>query len=212
MKLKIELVLCLICVIKLDVCVGYRILGIFPINVKSHMMMFEQLMKGLALRGHQVDVVSTFGQKTPIPNYSDIILPSVLPKVVNNKSYADLERSTDNNNMVYGVTTKFGNFNCEKGLHDPQLQKIINNPPDNPPYDLVIVEVILFNLFYFYCIVLSLNIFLLVNYLLSRSKVKRKTRKILNLSSRVNLYFICFFFFLLSLVFYRSFIIDIQMF
>lgn len=47
-------------------CDGYRILGIFPLNGRSHMMMFEQLMKGLAKRGHQVDVVSTFPQKKTI--------------------------------------------------------------------------------------------------------------------------------------------------
>jgi len=33
--------------------------------------MQEELMKGLAKRGHQVDVVTHFPQKNPIPNYTE---------------------------------------------------------------------------------------------------------------------------------------------
>lgn len=45
----------------------YKILGVFPLTGPSHFAMFGQLMKGLAEKGHEVDVVSYFPQKTPIP-------------------------------------------------------------------------------------------------------------------------------------------------
>lgn len=61
---------------------GYRILGIFPLHVRSHMMMFEQLIKGLARRGHQVDVISSFPQIKPYPNYTDIVIPSLMPIIL----------------------------------------------------------------------------------------------------------------------------------
>lgn len=49
---------------------GAQILAIFPLCVTSHFAMFERLMKGLAERGHEVDVVSHFPQKRAIPRYT----------------------------------------------------------------------------------------------------------------------------------------------
>lgn len=51
-----------------------NILGVFHFNGKSHFIMFEALMKGLAARGHQVTVVSHFPQEKPLPNYKDLSL------------------------------------------------------------------------------------------------------------------------------------------
>lgn len=53
----------------LQICQNYRILGLFPIQGKSHIIMFERLMKELAERGHEVDVLSHFPQKKPIPRW-----------------------------------------------------------------------------------------------------------------------------------------------
>lgn len=46
---------------------GARILAVFPLAGPSHFAMFGKLMKGLAEKGHEVDVVSYFPQKTPLP-------------------------------------------------------------------------------------------------------------------------------------------------
>lgn len=140
MGLFLKLLVSLVFVIGFNESSCYRILGIFPFNAKSHMMMFEQLMKGLARRGHQVDVVSSFIQKQPYPNYTDIYLPTALPKMVNNMSY-EILHDIIKNDMVSFLATQAGNLVCEKGLQDPQIQNILKNPPNNPPYDLVIVEV-----------------------------------------------------------------------
>jgi glucuronosyltransferase len=51
---------------------GARILGIFPMPAKSHMIVHSALMKELARRGHEVTVFSPFPEKSSIPNFTDI--------------------------------------------------------------------------------------------------------------------------------------------
>jgi glucuronosyltransferase len=53
---------------------GARILGLFPMPGKSHMVVNAALMKELAYRGHEVTVVSPFPENKKIPNYKDIVL------------------------------------------------------------------------------------------------------------------------------------------
>ncbi|XP_044592525.1 UDP-glucosyltransferase 2-like isoform X8 [Cotesia glomerata] len=124
----------------LTLCDGYRILGIFPLVAKSHMMLFEQTMKGLARRGHQVDVISVFPQKQPYPNYTDLEIPPISPKLVNNMTLDFVKTFFEDVNIVYYISDTFGNGLCEKGFENPVVQKLIKNTA-NPPYDLVIVEI-----------------------------------------------------------------------
>jgi UDP-glucoronosyl and UDP-glucosyl transferase. len=117
---------------------GARILGIFPHVAKSHFMMSEVLMKGLANRGHEVLVISPFPQKTPIPNYTDISLVGSMPNVVSTVALDDIATG-----LVY-TTLKFifdlGVIGCEKTLGYPPVLKLINS---EEKFDLVITE--LFN-------------------------------------------------------------------
>lgn len=117
---------------------GARILGVFPHVAKSHFMMSEVLMKGLASRGHEVVVISHFPQKTPIPNYTDISLVGSMPNVVSAVAVDDLATG-----LVY-TTFKFvfglGVAGCETTLSHPPVLKLINS---NEKFDLVITE--LFN-------------------------------------------------------------------
>lgn len=53
---------------------SYKILGILPIPSKSHYYVGHSLLKGLALEGHEVTVMSPFREKNPIPNYSEVFL------------------------------------------------------------------------------------------------------------------------------------------
>jgi glucuronosyltransferase len=53
---------------------GARILGLFPIPSKSHFTVSSALVKELANRGHQVTVLSPFPEKSPTPNYTDIVI------------------------------------------------------------------------------------------------------------------------------------------
>ena len=121
-----------------DFCEGSRILGVFPLNVRSHFMMFEALLKGLARKGHQVDVVGVFPLKEPYPNYTDIYLPPLNFGVVNNLTFAKVKLFK--HLATYLTATDSGNKLCD-GLGNPNLQKLITNPPKDPPYDLLITQV-----------------------------------------------------------------------
>jgi len=117
---------------------GYRILGVFPLNTRSHWIMMEELMKGLARRGHQVDVITQFSLKKPIPNYTEINLVGSLPTIVNNVS-ATMAQQWRTSSM-YAITHFGGTIVCEL-LNHPKVRDLIENPPRDPPYDIVIAEV-----------------------------------------------------------------------
>lgn len=123
---------------------GYRILAVIALNGRSHFTFMEQLLKGLARQGHQVDVVSHFPLQTPYPNYRDFSLEGSLPDLVNNMSYNQLEDVSGFNMKKFFSTA--GDNVCEL-LGHPILQNIIKNPPKDHPYDLYITEVNELNLF-----------------------------------------------------------------
>ncbi|XP_046616572.1 UDP-glucosyltransferase 2-like [Neodiprion virginianus] len=122
---------------------GYRILSILPYNAKSHAIMFEELNKGLANRGHRVDVVGHFPLKKPVENYNDIInlADDSLPKLQNNLTYKFVTSSVLDNPVVPFLTSTFGTELC-KLMDHPKLKNLIKNPPNDPPYDLLIGEVL----------------------------------------------------------------------
>lgn len=121
-------------------CDGYRILGVFPLNVKSHFMMYGELMKGLARKGHQVDVISAFPLKKPYPNYSDVVVyPQVTQGLVNNLTYHEMKLYTSGTPVTF-IGNVAGNQICE-GMGDPKVLNFLQNPPNDPPYDAIIVEV-----------------------------------------------------------------------
>ncbi|XP_066586589.1 UDP-glucosyltransferase 2-like [Prorops nasuta] len=128
----------LVCLAICQVANSYRILAVFPLHGKSHSVMTHALAKGLAKRGHQIDVVSHFPLENPIPNYKDISIKGSIPAVVNNISANDIDQFNQIN--VKHFVEMAGNQICEL-LGLPQLQQIIKNPPTDPPYDLVITEV-----------------------------------------------------------------------
>ncbi|XP_032679120.1 UDP-glucuronosyltransferase 2A3-like isoform X2 [Odontomachus brunneus] len=117
---------------------GYRILGLFPLHGPSHWVMMQPLMKGLAQRGHQVDVVSHFPQKKSIPNYTDISILGSMHATRNNISAA--EASTFSGFSMAHLTDMAGTQICELLSH-PAIQNLIKNPPQDPPYDILITEV-----------------------------------------------------------------------
>lgn len=119
---------------------GARILGIFPLAAPSHFSTYEVALKALADRGHQVDVVSHFPLTKPHPNYTDIInMRGETGMMAETLSFDVIESVGPKNLEEYGVVT-CGNEVC-KSLGSPQLQSLIKNPPNDPPYDLVVTEV-----------------------------------------------------------------------
>ncbi|XP_058794059.1 UDP-glucosyltransferase 2-like [Phymastichus coffea] len=123
---------------------GFRILCVFPLTGKSHFIMGESLMRGLAERGHQVDVYSHFPLKKPPPNYRDYSLAGTLPLMVNNLTYQFLSTIMVQGHSMSRMMSTSGDNICEM-LKLPIFQRLIKNPPKNPPYDLVITELFVSN-------------------------------------------------------------------
>lgn len=118
---------------------GYRLLGIFPFQTRSHFVMFEAMLKNLARNGHQVDVISPFPLKKPHPNYTDLFEFSIgAPQFTNNFTY-DQTKDASVKFPVLWITKFAGQDLCE-GLALPGFQKLIHRTPKNR-YDAVIVEV-----------------------------------------------------------------------
>lgn len=99
--------------------------------------MMEPLMKGLAARGHQVDVYTPF-KSTKIPaNYTETRVVGSMGSAVNNMTAVQIEQFA-NINVKYLVYMA-GDRLCEM-LSLPEFQKLIKNPPTDPPYDIFITE------------------------------------------------------------------------
>ncbi|XP_058790297.1 UDP-glucosyltransferase 2-like [Phymastichus coffea] len=117
---------------------GLRILGIFPFQMSSHFITCEQLMRGLAAKGYQVDVYSHFPLTTPVPNYRDFSLQGTLPPISNNVTY-EVATASDLFSLKNNWFESRQKAICEL-LGHPHFQKLLHNPPRDPPYDLVITE------------------------------------------------------------------------
>lgn len=58
--------------------VSLKILGIFPHPGKSHFYFFHPILRELAVRGHDVTVISPFPDKNPPKGYHDLQIPGVV--------------------------------------------------------------------------------------------------------------------------------------
>ncbi|EZA59826.1 hypothetical protein X777_16028 [Ooceraea biroi] len=122
------------------VCSAYRFLAVYPYKGKSHFTVLEGLMKGLADKGHQIDVISSFPQKKPYPNYTDIATLPVHLSVLNNVTYEFMLQVLASSNIGKSIATVFGNDICEAHLGNPVIQKLVRDSPKDPPYDAMIME------------------------------------------------------------------------
>lgn len=119
---------------------AYRILVISPFNSKSHNNMLESVAKALALKGHKVDVISHFELKNAPKNYSTILnLDGTMPKLVNSWTL-EMVDNFEYIDLIPTMIRDFGNNYCDLMALE-KMQRIIKNPPKDPPYDLVITEV-----------------------------------------------------------------------
>ncbi|XP_044019341.1 uncharacterized protein LOC122859724 [Aphidius gifuensis] len=146
MKILFNILVLFFLIIEIDNCVGYRILALFPLNVKSHFKMYERLMKGLVERGHQVDVISCYPLDTPMKNYTDIVLDLIASEDVDEFTY-DLLPIYTGLSLYNMLATSVGNDLCKGLLENSKIKNIINNPPTDPPYDLIIMELFAANCF-----------------------------------------------------------------
>lgn len=116
-----------------------RVLGLFPFQMRSHYVMGEELMRGLAAKGHQVDVYSHFQLKQKLPNYHEYSLLGTLPEISNNVTF-EVASIVSGPDMISFWLESAGLPICHL-LELPIFQKLLHDPPRDPPYDLVVIEV-----------------------------------------------------------------------
>ncbi|XP_046482548.1 UDP-glucosyltransferase 2-like [Neodiprion pinetum] len=116
---------------------GANILAIFPYQGKSHYIMFEPLVIGLARAGHSVDVVSHFPPKESIRGLNHISLQGSLYTFVNNMTTTYV-KSLIGTKAIEFISYQGPNDLCNlMRLH--QLQEIINTDKN---YDLMLTQVL----------------------------------------------------------------------
>lgn len=115
-----------------------RILAIFPLDVPSHFVMYIEILNGLLTKGHRIDVISHFTVNNH-ENYTNVVKLSGKGPFKNNDNTFASPESISSKSIEY-LATYYGNEACN--LFDlPDVQNLIKNPPNDPPYDLVITEV-----------------------------------------------------------------------
>ncbi|XP_046745418.1 UDP-glucosyltransferase 2-like isoform X2 [Diprion similis] len=116
---------------------GARILGIFPYQGRSHNIMFEPLMIGLARAGHTVDLVNHFPLKNPVPGLNHISLKGTLHSYVNNVTASFALECNGVYGMTHFISAREPPDLCNL-MRLPQLQNIINT---DKKYDVMVTEV-----------------------------------------------------------------------
>ncbi|XP_046745935.1 UDP-glucosyltransferase 2-like [Diprion similis] len=116
---------------------GAKILAIFPYQGKSHYIMFEPLVIGLARAGHSVDVVSHFPPKEPIRGLNHISLKGSLHTYVNNMTTTSI-KSLIGTKAIDFISYEAPNDLCNL-MRLRQLQEIINT---DKKYDLMLTQVL----------------------------------------------------------------------
>ncbi|XP_033228015.1 UDP-glucuronosyltransferase 2B31-like [Belonocnema kinseyi] len=132
----------LLCIFYLDIMETHskRILGVFPYNAKSHNNVLNALAKGLVKKGHQVDVITHYPLKDPPKNYRTIVnLNGTRPHYVNHVSMKWILEKTGSPVSLYAYLA--GNEICDL-LSLKEMQNVIKNPSNEPPYDLVIIQIL----------------------------------------------------------------------
>ena len=133
---KVSAILLLLSITNLGPTDGYKILGICPFNSRSHFTILEKLMKGLAIKGHEVDVISHYPQKKAYPNYKDLSLSGSLPDLKNTVSLEHI-KYLNSTFWIKDIIDVHGDTVC--GLLSHQVfQDLINKPSS---YDVVIIHV-----------------------------------------------------------------------
>ena len=137
-----ELLLCAFTIIvNIHSIEGLRILGLFPFQMRSHTTLCQELMRSLALKGHQVDVYTHVPLEERIPNYNEFSLKGSLPGMTNNLTWDFASTSSSPVDFIRIILRASAESMCKLLLEHPYFQKLRNDPPNDPPYDLVILTV-----------------------------------------------------------------------
>ncbi|XP_050584128.1 UDP-glucosyltransferase 2-like isoform X2 [Bombus affinis] len=119
--------------------IGFNILGICPSASYSHQQPFQALMKALAVRGHNVTVISTIPSKQAIKNYEDVDLSF---------SYRKKDCTGLRHMGAFTLLRKNmreANELCEEQLFSPAIEHLISR---NKSFDAVVIEQLWYQCYY----------------------------------------------------------------
>ncbi|RZC41856.1 UDPGT and/or Glyco tran 28 C domain containing protein [Asbolus verrucosus] len=117
-----------------------RILGVFPLPGKSHYFLGSALMRELAEKGHDVTVISAFGEKNPPKggSYTDILLTGIPEEMEKRRNEMNMYEIGDLNPFInIPFLTYMISEIGEMTLKHENVQKLINS---GEKFDAVIVE------------------------------------------------------------------------
>lgn len=122
-----------------DLGFSYNILGVFPMQVKSHYAIIDPLMVRLAELGHNVTIYDPFPKKRPLPNYNEFDTSKcfgISPEFGGIRAMLSMGDNRYNNLMLLfmiGINT----FTLESFENCSPLKKLMNS---TTKYDLLITE------------------------------------------------------------------------
>lgn len=134
-------------------CDAYKILGLFPHPGKSHFDVFKPLLRELALKGHEVTVISYFPLEKPLTNYTDIALKEETGGLVDIFSVEDIPPGKLHAYYEPIAIHNIARHSCEQGLQNKKVQQLLRS---NKKFDLAIME--MFNTHCFAGIIRKLGI------------------------------------------------------
>ena len=115
-----------------------RILGVFPLDFRSHNIFFEAIMKRLAKDGYEIDIISHYELSNPPQNYKTVINLAKLDFPYPVTKFRTIQHAIDSIKDPINVIEVYGVNMCQL-LGHKKMQEFIQNPPK---YDLIIVQVI----------------------------------------------------------------------
>ncbi|KAK4876032.1 hypothetical protein RN001_012454 [Aquatica leii] len=113
-----------------------RILGVQHIAAHSHYTLIDTILKELAHRGHNVTMITTFQQKTPVKNFKSIHLTGMLEQV--QAALPNVVDAVQQSIFVKNIHYEMMGLNVtEETLKHPNVQQLLKS---NETFDLVVLE------------------------------------------------------------------------
>ncbi|XP_043483368.1 UDP-glucosyltransferase 2-like [Leptopilina heterotoma] len=125
---------------------SYKILGVFPLTLKSHNIFCQSVMKVLAKRGHQVDVIASRALENTPPNYK--VLYDTRKIAPNNTADVTIDTvfTKYSSDPIKYIADQFGNAVCEI-LANEEIRTIIKELKTKTKYDFMVTEAFATNCF-----------------------------------------------------------------
>ena len=117
-------------------CHSYNIVGVFPLQAKSHFRFIDPLMVRLAEKGHKVTSYNAFPKNYRIPNYVDISLRGCYYLDDHFASFDTLLEKSSNPFVSALRLTEF-DFDLRKFEKCAPLMRLLNSTEN---YDLLVTE------------------------------------------------------------------------